>query len=232
MERRLAAAIRRLLLDWTKTAESSVGSVGVRLDEIGTAGKRKALKKRLDSEAVRLTNRKEFQAELRRAANSILISNANAAKKIGINLRTPGDELDRLVDAWRKEAVENIRSIASSESDRLVSILEAGEGERIETVAARIAERVDVTTSKAMQIARTQAARVNSKITEKRHQDAGIARYIWTTSGDERVSDAHAELDGQTFRYDDPPTDSDGNTGHPGDNRPNCRCTQYPVIPE
>ena len=52
----------------------------------------------------------------------------------------------------------------------------------------------------------------------------GIKQYIWSTSGDERVRDSHAENDGKIFSYDDPPP-----TGHPGDEI-NCRCVAIPYF--
>lgn len=43
-------------------------------------------------------------------------------------------------------------------------------------------------------------------------------KYIWHTVGDGKVRSSHAERDGKTFSWDDPPEG-----GHPGE-APNCRC--------
>jgi hypothetical protein len=48
-------------------------------------------------------------------------------------------------------------------------------------------------------------------------------KYIWHTVGDGKVRSAHAERDGKTFSWDDPPEG-----GHPGE-APNCRCTAEDV---
>jgi len=48
-------------------------------------------------------------------------------------------------------------------------------------------------------------------------------QYIWRTAGDGKVRSSHAERDGKTFSWDNPP---DG--GHPGVAR-NCRCEAEPV---
>jgi hypothetical protein len=46
------------------------------------------------------------------------------------------------------------------------------------------------------------------------------------------VRERHAELDGERFRWDDPPvTNEDGDENHPGEDY-QCRCTAYPVLPE
>ncbi|CCQ74449.1 phage head morphogenesis protein [Magnetospira sp. QH-2] len=42
--------------------------------------------------------------------------------------------------------------------------------------------------------------------------------YIWRTVGDNKVRSSHADREGQTFSWDDPPEG-----GHPGE-APNCRC--------
>ena len=85
-------------------------------------------------------------------------------------------------------------------------------------------ERGDVSESRASLIAVDQTLKLNSALTEDRHKSVGIDRYEWSTSGDERVREMHAELDGHQFSYDDPPvTNEEGDTNNPGfDYR--CRC--------
>lgn len=79
--------------------------------------------------------------------------------------------------------------------------------------------------SRAMLIARDQSSKLNAALTRARHEEAGIKKYMWSTSGDERVRESHAEKDGQIFEYTNPPAD----TGHPGHDV-NCRCVQIPVL--
>ncbi|MBM3616936.1 MAG: hypothetical protein FJX23_00130 [Alphaproteobacteria bacterium] len=49
--------------------------------------------------------------------------------------------------------------------------------------------------------------------------------YIWRTSGDDKVRNAHAVNNGKLFRWDVRPS-----TGHPGEDY-NCRCKAEPFIP-
>lgn len=79
--------------------------------------------------------------------------------------------------------------------------------------------------SRAMLIARDQSSKLNAALTRARHEEVGIKKYMWSTSGDERVRASHAEKDGQIFEYTNPPAD----TGHPGHDV-NCRCVQIPVL--
>ena len=81
--------------------------------------------------------------------------------------------------------------------------------------------------SRAMLIARDQSSKLNAALTQARHEDVGVTKYMWSTSGDERVRDSHAEKDGQIFEYANPPAD----TGHPGHDV-NCRCVAIAVFDE
>jgi uncharacterized protein with gpF-like domain len=49
--------------------------------------------------------------------------------------------------------------------------------------------------------------------------------------GDADVRESHAEVDGEVFNWNNPPTLSDGETTHPGEIY-NCRCYAEPVLPE
>ena len=80
--------------------------------------------------------------------------------------------------------------------------------------------------SRAMLIARDQSSKLNAALTQARHEDVGVTKYMWSTSGDECVRDSHAEKDGQVFEYANPP--AVGNPGHDF----NCRCVAIPVFDE
>lgn len=96
------------------------------------------------------------------------------------------------------------------------------EGLRYEDLAKEIERVGEVTESRAKLIARDQIGKLNSDFNRVRQTDLGIEEYEWSTSGDERVRDEHAELNGETFRWDSSPPD-----GHPGE-AVNCRCVAIP----
>lgn len=111
-------------------------------------------------------------------------------------------------------------------------VLDAPIGLRVEDLAAEIERRAEVSASRAELIARDQTLKLNGQITQARQEAGGISRYVWSTSGDERVREAHAELDGQTFDWSDPPEVSDdGRREHPGGDY-QCRCVAVPVVEE
>ena len=69
--------------------------------------------------------------------------------------------------------------------------------------------------------------------TQAKHQSIGIEEYTWHTAKDGTVHPGHTKLDGQRFRYEDPPVTGTGRH-HPGfspDARP-CRCFADPVLPK
>jgi SPP1 gp7 family putative phage head morphogenesis protein len=105
-------------------------------------------------------------------------------------------------------------------------------GERVEVMREKLQERFGVSESRADLIARDQTLKLNAEITQTRQTAAGVQKYVWTTSGDERVRDMHSELDGQTFDWNDPPvTNEAGDRNHPGGDY-QCRCTAMPVLDE
>lgn len=66
-----------------------------------------------------------------------------------------------------------------------------------------IALDTKITKSRANFIARDQIGKLNGTITQKRMQDAGLSMYVWDTSGDERVRESHAVMEGLLCRWDD-----------------------------
>lgn len=121
-----------------------------------------------------------------------------------------------------------IKSISSQYLDKVQTAVTQSvmTGKLNADLAKEIRQIGNVTESRARLIARDQSSKLNATLTQVRHQDVGIKKYRWSTSGDERVRTSHAENDGKIFSYDDPPA-----TGHPG-HEINCRCVQIPVLDE
>jgi SPP1 gp7 family putative phage head morphogenesis protein len=107
------------------------------------------------------------------------------------------------------------------------------EGIRVEEVRKRIEERLGVVRSRAELIARDQTLKLYGQIQQQRQEQAGIKEYTWSISEDERVRPDHADLDGRTFRWDDPPIvdKRSGRRAHPGGDF-QCRCAAVPLLPD
>lgn len=122
--------------------------------------------------------------------------------------------------------VQLIKSIHSQYLDKIqAAVIQAQvKGTPTKDLAKQIKEIGGVTEKRAKLIARDQSSKINAALTRARHEEMGVTQYIWSTSGDERVRDSHAENDGKIFSYDDPPA-----TGNPGD-QINCRCVAIPYF--
>lgn len=106
------------------------------------------------------------------------------------------------------------------------------------SLSNRLARIGSISQREARRIARDQTSKLCTSLNAIRQQDAGINRYTWRNSQDQRVvgnpaglypqgnavHGDHWQREGQVFRWDQPPED-----GHPG--QPiHCRCTAEPII--
>ena len=139
----------------------------------------------------------------------------------------------RALERARRDNVALIKSIAAEQlTDVRATVREAArEGRRVEDLAAELRERFGVSESRAELIARDQTLKANAALTEVRHKEAGIERYVWSTSRDERVRPWHQALEGRIFRYDhEPPVTNDrGDRNLPGEDY-QCRCVAVPIL--
>ncbi len=130
------------------------------------------------------------------------------------------------VKSFVRGNVKLINSIGTEYFDRVERIVLRGAqaGKLSRDVAKDIKAQFGVSGRKAAFIARDQISKFNGDLTQLRQTNAGITKYQWSTSGDERVRPEHAANDGKIFSWSDPPA-----TGHPGDEF-NCRCVAIPVL--
>ena len=133
------------------------------------------------------------------------------------------------------EQVELIKSLPIEAGKRVHELTLKGieDGTRAKEIAKEILRSGEVTENRAMLIARTEVSRTAANLTEARAQQVGSTTYIWRTSADGDVRADHKLLNGQAFRWDQPPI-ADQRTGaraNPGCIY-NCRCYAEPVIPD
>lgn len=134
-----------------------------------------------------------------------------------------------ILDAMKAATKANIELITSIPDQYFGKLGEAVSknmeaGMRFEDLAKEVERIGDVTESRAKLIARDQTSKMNGAFNEARQTSLGIDRYVWQTSGDERVREEHQANDGQVFSWNDPPA-----TGHPGEDI-NCRCVAVPYF--
>jgi SPP1 gp7 family putative phage head morphogenesis protein len=157
------------------------------------------------------------------------------AKRIGKVLSEELFERENglVVMSLLNEQVNLIQSIpleAGERAQKLAMEAVAG-GRRADEIASELMKTTEVTEARAKLIARTETARANTALNLARATEVGSTQYTWVTSGDASVRDSHKKMNGKVFEWDNPPTLSDGETGHPG-TFPNCRCYAEPILPD
>jgi SPP1 gp7 family putative phage head morphogenesis protein len=179
--------------------------------------------------ADRVVDEEEFTSFSHTAADRAVQHNKREFRRLGLPNPKREPVMGRLINGWVRENIERVKGLLEDQINKIHRILTDGIGHRHETLAKMIAEQVeDITASKAEQIARISVLRLNAQINRSRQSAAGIERYVWSTSNDERVRPEHVALEGKIFTWE---SGGDPDEGHPGE-APNCRCVAFPILPE
>jgi len=189
----------------------------------------------LDFDLLRIEALKDLQRQgfnvaalLEKIAGTIVNVNAkNLTEVLGVNIRA-STGLGASIDSFRDRNVLLIKSLVGKQIDDVRDVMENAEttGLQVSEIRKQIQDQFGVSKSKADLIARDQTLKLNGQITQARQRLAGVNKYVWTTSGDERVREEHAALEGTIQSWDAPPA-----PGHPGEDY-QCRCTAFPLIEE
>lgn len=187
---------------------------------------------------IKKLSEKDRSNEIESLANEFVSrGNVQNQREVGENLkRQTGIDLQAFLN--QNTAVLNKMSVMTTANVQLIKSIEQQYLDKVQTIitqgaisgklnrdlAKEIRDLGGVTENRAKFIARDQSSKINAALTQARHEELGIKKYRWSTSGDERVRDSHAENDGKIFSYDQPPE-----TGHPGQDF-NCRCVAIPVL--
>lgn len=149
---------------------------------------------------------------------------------LGVDVVLSEPWLDPVLRAHAAENVALIRSVPEQYFTEVEKLVLRGvrEGVRPETIAADIEDRFGVAESRAALIAKDQTNKLFGDLNKERQHDLGVEKFVWRTSNDERVRESHAELEGEVFSWDDPPT-VEGEVAIPG-SAILCRCTAEPVL--
>lgn len=146
--------------------------------------------------------------------------------RLGVDLPTNDAGLQTKLADFTARNVALIKSVPAEYFADIERVVLEGvrEGRRHEQIAKDLTERHSVAESHARLIARDQVGKFHGELNRARQQAAGITRYIWRTSRDNRVREEHEERDGEAFEWSSPPED-----GHPG-HAINCRCNADPDV--
>ena len=165
-------------------------------------------------------------------------------KSIGIDLTSDafmGETYQKQLKDWTKNNVNLIVTVPRDTLGQLEAVVLDGYKNGLTVAELRdvILSEYNVSEKRAEFWARDQVSKLNAEITQEQHKAAGVTKYRWCSSHDERVRECHAFYDGKIFSYNNPPeqwyvTKSRGivHTGkyaNPGEFY-NCRCIAYPVF--
>ncbi len=186
-------------------------------------------------------SRYQLQKKMERLAQlnlRLTVKEWNRAVKstLGIDIREDyylgafyADQLDK----WVQENVDLIKTIPADTLDKMRDIVYDGftRGKTTTRMVKEIQQTYKVGRRRAELIARDQTAKLNGQIQQAQQMDAGITEYIWSDCRDVRVRDSHRKLNGNRFRWDDPPVvdEKSGRRCHPGQDY-QCRCIARPVF--
>jgi len=131
-----------------------------------------------------------------------------------------------LIKSVPQGAIEDIRRIVLnglSEGLRHEEITKQISGNSLNSTFNKMNNRIKT-------IARTEVAKLNSQITNKRLTNLGITRAVWDATNDSRTRPCHAIRDGKEYNIAEGLYSScDGNTIQPGQEI-NCRCVAVPIV--
>lgn len=155
-------------------------------------------------------------------------NNENAKRLIGVEPFKSEPIFGQILADFADTNASQIAGIADTAVTQLGGIIKDSliSGDSTKSIAVAIADRFGVARSRAEFIARDQTATLNSQLSQVRMRSAGVDKYEWSTSHDERVRPEHAARDGKIFAWADPPEG-----GAPGEDF-NCRCVAIAIFSE
>lgn len=139
------------------------------------------------------------------------------------------EDLEAYLDAAATRNTNLIRSlgdraVARSKQIILDAILQ---GQSVPDTRKKLVEAFGIADSHAQLIARDQTAKLTSDLNRIRHEQAGVERYTWRTSLDERVRPRHKKLEGVVYDYGEA---TGAENGLPPGQPIQCRCVAQAIV--
>lgn len=199
---------------------------------------------RLDPEALVAQLALEFGQKA--AAHNLDQVNRQFRVLLGVEIPA-GSATAAVLATFRTQNVDLITRLAQEQRTRIEGVLRdaAAQGMRVEELRGALSNSFGFSQARAELIARDQVLKLNGQLTRAHHREAGITRYRWSTSRDERVRGRpggqwptppagggdHFHLEGTIHHWNAPPIvdTRTGRTAHPGEDF-QCRCVADPVI--
>lgn len=182
------------------------------------------ISEKLDVEQKFDSTMRKVDAEFQRSVRSISVTpklTAHDRKKIAEEYT---NNMRISIKGWMEKEIVKLRKEVQKN---------AFSGNRYENLAKTIQESYGVSQSKAKFLARQETSLMMTKFKETRYVSAGVKEYEWgcvSGSAAHPVRPMHKNLQGKTFRWDNPPVVNEkGERKNPGQDF-GCRCFAKPVI--
>lgn len=129
-----------------------------------------------------------------------------------------------LLDAFVDEHQRLIKSIQREHLDKIGMAIKRGirEGRLQKDIARDIRQITDISKTRSRLIARNAPLQYSGALTKHHQINAGIKKYRWQTSNDEKVRRSHRNRNNTVYSWDGPGP-------HPR-SEVNCRCDAVPVL--
>ena len=129
-----------------------------------------------------------------------------------------------LLESFVDEHTKLIKSVRREHLDKISLSISRGirEGRLGKDIAKEIKEATDLSKRRSQLIARTAPLQYSGALTRHYQIAAGIKKYMWQTSGDERVREPHQKRNGKIFNWSD--------KGPYPRSEIRCRCDAVPVV--
>lgn len=159
------------------------------------------------------------------------LEQSGAGRVVGVDIVKTDRHVKAALPVWTRANAGLIKRTGGIVDETVTQIGDVArkgfaQGRRHERIAEDIADRLGVAKSRATLIARDQTNKLNGQLARSRQEAAGVKRYAWSTSRDERVRQSHAVLEGQVFAWQGDPTPPEGHPGEPIQ----CRCVPLPIV--
>lgn len=156
---------------------------------------------------------------------------STAKKALGIDLSAivREEDLQGLLDAASIRNASLIKGLSDATIARVSNSVMAAvmAGTPAKDLRLTLAKDFGFSDSRAKVIARDQISKLNADMNRFRHQQAGVNKYTWRTSADERVRPRHRALEGKVYAYGEATGAEDG---LPPGQPILCRCVAQAIV--
>lgn len=126
---------------------------------------------------------------------------------IGVDVLTSEPWLQNQIQWFITTNRKLIKDLPTKATFQIEQIAQKGlaQGKTASDIGEEISKQFGIAERRAELIARDQVGTFNAELTQLRQREVGVEKFIWRTAMDERVRPEHAEREGETYEWANPP---------------------------